>query len=83
MFDKVDLPAYGDHFREHILVSDCTTYTDVPSILAPGKVQHVSAFNCPRCQREFREEPEHSKVVKCKCGLYMQAYGNGLTIWEQ
>lgn len=53
---------------------------DRPSKFAPGYTTVKSVQTCPACKRDL--PLNHGDRVRCSCGLFVELYGNALTIWR-
>lgn len=70
-------PPWAEQHRK----SDFTEELTVPSRYAPGKEAHAGYGTiCPACKAPI--SIEHGDRLLCECGLYMENYGNLLTIWK-
>ena len=69
---------------ERLTASQFVEATHAPSKFVPGlMVEGDPVFHCPKCHAHHREI-EHGQRVQCsECRLYMEQYGDGLTIWMQ
>ena len=58
-----------------------TKVMEHPSSFIEGLFWETSHFFCPFCGVEL--DIEHGDRIKCACGLIMEVYGIGLTIWRE
>ena len=70
--------------KETLVYSDWFHPIFKQSQYAPTMVEdeEESYLTCPGCGAAHRDI-EHSTTKVCRCGLYMQRYGNSLHIWKE
>ena len=69
------MPAHAEH---HSLSSFERPPAHASKVL-PGKFVYTTQFHCPLCERLL--DIDHGDRIVCECGLYMETYGNRLTVW--
>ena len=81
-----DRPEPPSQAEGHLL-SDLEQVTTKKSKFCPAvnfwqkpKKYSVYTYHCPSCLGEI--QIDHGDRIECRCGLFMENYGNSLVIWR-
>ena len=73
-------PPPPTHAELHPL-TDYIRNEQKPSKYVTGCTLLIPHAYCPICDREI--EIDHGQRIRCECGLLLELWGNGLSVWRE